>query len=203
MSIRRAAGSGSTRQRWIVLQLVLFSCAGQDVSSDHTSVRAGLDGGEALQAQASDAGQPTLDASGDGSAAESADATSGSEPEPEQPSMDLVALLHEIERGTLATCPCRVEAGQYKSLQECLDDVRFEAGWEDCAERVPVPNGNAEILHCSVDALRRRTDCLDTAPCATERLAFCRNETAVCPTLDAEVLNRVLVWCRGMIILFH
>jgi hypothetical protein len=130
--------------------------------------------------------------------------TSDTEPgEPPQVTLNLLAFLQEIERGTLATCPCRVEGGQYASLEACADDVNFEAGWEDCVALVPVPVGNEEALQCALDELRRRNDCLATAPCADQRLAVCRSQTAECPMLSAEVLNRVLVWCRGAIVLFH
>lgn len=115
----------------------------------------------------------------------------------------LIEFLREIEREGAARCPCRIEAGEFSSPEACVDAVSFKEGWEQCAMLVPVPDGNAEALQCALSELRRRNACLAPAPCASETLTRCRAASINCPELDAEVLSRVLVWCRGMLMFFH
>lgn len=115
----------------------------------------------------------------------------------------LIEFLREIEREGSARCPCRVEAGEFSSTEACVEAVSFEEGWERCAMLVPIPDGNAEPLRCALSELRRRNECLAPSPCESQTLARCRAASIDCPELDAEVLSRVLVWCRGMLMFFH
>lgn len=116
----------------------------------------------------------------------------------------LIALLLEIERLSLARCPCLRE-GDEKTTQTCIDQVTFKAGWQDCVATLPVPEDGAEFrerLGCSLAEVRRRNDCYSPAPCSENVLANCREESLTCEPLENELLARVVKHCPRWIALF-
>lgn len=112
----------------------------------------------------------------------------------------LIALFLEVERGARAECPCWLQAGKIDSLQACTDMMSLQPGWQDCINRLPVPNKQAELndqLHCSLQELQQINDCVDAAQCEPKAMGACRQLTLDCQPASQTYLTGVVNTCPG------
>jgi hypothetical protein len=106
----------------------------------------------------------------------------------------LIALFLEVERGARAECPCWLQAGKIESLQACVDMMSLQPGWQECINRLPLPDNNEE-LHCSLQQLQRVNDCVEAAQCEPKAQGACRQLTLDCKSASQPFLTGVVNTC--------
>jgi hypothetical protein len=111
----------------------------------------------------------------------------------------LIAALIETERTLIARCPCLTEAGQFESMQACVRALSLGRTWVDCANALDLTGmDHAQVranLHCSLEELTQRTECLTGSGCASADVAACMSQSLGCPQLPLDLLSRVAVEC--------
>jgi hypothetical protein len=117
----------------------------------------------------------------------------------------VIAFLLEIERGTRMSCPCFVRRGDYTSTDDCVEQVSFKAGWQDCVMSVALDDSLEvrDALHCALAELRQQNDCVEPTACPDDALPVCRFERMQCAKLDPSVLTQVVDACHSSIMLWH
>ena len=126
-----------------------------------------------------------------------------SDPPPEASS--LAKLIHdvfsEMERDAELRCVCYVADGEYRSEEDCMDEVGRGANSIACLEQ-SLQGAPDEALRapfaCMLLALKETNECLETATC-DDPLSLCFAASHDCPPPDPILLTQLSRQCPGSI----
>jgi hypothetical protein len=99
----------------------------------------------------------------------------------------LVALASDTvdayNRQVMTNCPCYVEMGAYKSVEECVSFTGSGPDWVRCAAGWLTTHDTPELraqIQCYSDLLKSNNDCLMMAACDADERAKCDQSPLQC-----------------------
>lgn len=113
----------------------------------------------------------------------------------------VAGALGQYQHETEASCPCKVEDGDFESEKECIERLGHDEEFVDCVvDKLKSQSGDKELraaLHCAMRRYEARAECVEDNGCGLEEVTACYEDIDECPVLDPRALTVVVTECPG------